>query len=108
MATRYMASDITRYGAGWLFSGSGLYKKLQQMQSGELSVAAHSQTTATGTFPVEYDTAPLPVFTPTANPSGAYWISSVTTTGFVVTFASSPAGADKSFPYKVGNWVSLL
>jgi hypothetical protein len=110
MAVRTFIAEDTHYGPGYIWSkgASGFYDTIKKIQAGELYLTAHSQTVASGEFDVEFDNAPLAQFTATVVPSGTYYISSVTATHIFVTFASSPAGADKTFPYKVGNWSAIL
>lgn len=110
MATRTIISSTERYGPGWVFAqgASGLYDHLKHMQVGELYMAAANETIASGAFEESFSAAPYPQFTPTADPSGRFYISSVTATHIYVTFTTSPAGADKTFPYKVGNWEAIL
>jgi hypothetical protein len=111
MATvRRIVDGDTKYGPAFLFkSGDGtLHNYLSKAQFGDLYLAAASGTVASGAFDEEFDNAPFATFTPTADPSGRFYISEVTTTHLYVTFTTTPAGAEKTFPYKVGNWMAIL
>jgi hypothetical protein len=113
MANKRLVDGYTNFGGGFIFSqgAGGLYDMLDHFQAGKLYLTGSNATKASGTFENAFTSATDPNFVgfqPCVDPSGRWYVSSITSTGFVVTFTSSPAGVDKSFPFQVGNWFTCM
>ena len=113
-------SDVTRYGANWLHSISGVQRALGQIQAGQLYLATVNETKATGFYNPNWQGdgrlgddsttgAPHVQVTPCVDPSGRFFISASGTESFVVTFTTTPIGDNfAAVPYKVADWLAVL
>ena len=101
----------TNFGGGFVFGqGAGsLWDVLDHTQAGTITMGPN-ETTSTGTFDKAFTSTPNHVsITPVINPSGYWYVSSLTTTGFVVTFSATPTGS-KYGPgiTTVANWFACM
>lgn len=113
-------SDVTAYGANWLYSISGVQRSLGQIQAGQLYLETINETKATGFFNPNWEGdgrlgdsvvtgAPHVQITPSVDPSGRYYISASGTESFTVTFLTTPIGDNfADVPYKVADWLAVL
>jgi hypothetical protein len=109
MANVRATDPYTNFGANVIYAQgtSSLWWMLDHFQAGKLYLAVASGVTATGVFEQSYPSSyPNYIgFDPVVNPSGAWWVSSKSSTGFVITFATTP-NADVAV--HVGNWFACL
>lgn len=103
------------FGANFIYSqgAGGLWDILDHFQAGKIYLASLNATTATGTFEKAWTSATDPnciTITPRINPSGAFWISAMSNTGFTVTFATSPynGGTLGNAPFYVADWFACM
>ena len=113
-------SDMSSYGANWLFSVSGIQRALGQVQVGALYLSDVGETKATGFFDPSWDGdgrmgdsdtpgAPRVTVTPSVDPSGRFYISASGAKQFTVTFTATPYGDNfASAPYKVADWLAVM
>ena len=117
MANKRLADGYTQFGANFVYAqGAGsLYDMIDHFQAGKVYLTGiggngASEVKATGTFENTMRATPNYIgFSPVVNPSGGWWVSSYSTTGFVVTFAASPNGGGTPSVFTssglyVGDW----
>jgi len=102
----------TQFGINYLLAQEdGYYTAMDHFQAGKLYITGANEKTASGVFETEWTDADDPAFvgiTLRAHPSGYWYMSSKSTTGFVVTFTSAPAGPAETFPYHIADWFACM
>ena len=118
MANKRGTDGHTNFGANFVFAqgAESLYDVLDHVQAGKLYITGANEVKATGTFEKAWTSATDPNyigFSPVVNPSGAWWVSTMSNTGFVVTFATAPRGAGAPSDFTtpglyVGDWFACM